>query len=54
MIKAMVERLSERLKANGDDPDGWLRLVHSYNVLGDRDKAEAAVTDGAARARVRS
>jgi cytochrome c-type biogenesis protein CcmH len=45
MIKSMVERLSERLKANGEDPDAWLRLVHSYNVMGDRNKADAAVTD---------
>ncbi len=45
MIRSMVERLSERLKANGDDPDGWVRLVRSYSVLGDRNKAGAAVTD---------
>src|SRR5260370_9558148 len=45
MIRSMVDRLSERLKANGEDPDGWLRLVHSYNMLGDHNKAGAATTD---------
>jgi cytochrome c-type biogenesis protein CcmH len=45
MIKSMVERLAERLKADGSDPDGWLRLVRSYNVLGDHDKAEATAVD---------
>jgi cytochrome c-type biogenesis protein CcmH len=45
MIKSMVEGLSERLKADGGDPDGWLRLVRSYNVLGERDKAQTALAD---------
>jgi cytochrome c-type biogenesis protein CcmH len=33
------------LKQNGDDVDGWLRLVRAYVVLGDRDKARGALTD---------
>ena len=45
MIKLMVDGLAERLKVDGQDLDGWLRLVRSYNVLNDRDKAEAAAAD---------
>jgi cytochrome c-type biogenesis protein CcmH len=42
MIRGMVERLSERLHREGTDIEGWLRLVRSYMVLGERDKAQAA------------
>jgi cytochrome c-type biogenesis protein CcmH len=45
MIRGMVERLATRLKQNGDDVKGWLRLVRAYMVLGDRDKAREALTD---------
>jgi cytochrome c-type biogenesis protein CcmH len=45
MIRGMVERLATRLKQNGDDVDGWLRLVRAYLVMGDRDKARSALTD---------
>ncbi|MGX4772800.1 c-type cytochrome biogenesis protein CcmI [Bradyrhizobium guangdongense] len=45
MIRGMVERLATRLKQNGDDVDGWLRLVRAYLVMGDRDKAVGASTD---------
>ncbi|MGP8119122.1 MAG: c-type cytochrome biogenesis protein CcmI [Xanthobacteraceae bacterium] len=45
MIQRMVERLAERLKANGRDVSGWLRLVRAYMVLGDADKSHAAVTN---------
>jgi cytochrome c-type biogenesis protein CcmH len=45
MIRGMVERLSERLARSGSDPEGWVRLVRSYMVLGERQKARAAVTD---------
>jgi cytochrome c-type biogenesis protein CcmH len=38
----MVERLAERLTRDGSDVEGWLRLVRSYMVLGERDKARAA------------
>jgi len=41
----MVARLAERLHQDGSDIEGWLRLVRSYMVLGDRDKALAAVGD---------
>jgi cytochrome c-type biogenesis protein CcmH len=45
MIEGMVTRLSERLHRDGADVDGWLRLVRSYMVLGEPDKARAAVVD---------
>jgi cytochrome c-type biogenesis protein CcmH len=45
MIRGMVERLATRLKQNGDDVDGWLRLVRAYVVMGERDKARDALTD---------
>jgi cytochrome c-type biogenesis protein CcmH len=45
MIRGMVARLADRLHANGDDVDGWLRLVRAYIVLGDRDKAKGAADD---------
>ena len=45
MIRGMVDRLAGRLKQNGDDVEGWLRLVRAYMVMGDRDKAKGALTD---------
>jgi cytochrome c-type biogenesis protein CcmH len=45
MIRAMVERLAARLKQNGNDVDGWLQLMRSYTVLGDREKALEAAAD---------
>jgi cytochrome c-type biogenesis protein CcmH len=45
MVRGMVERLANRLKQNGDDVDGWLRLVRAYLVMGERDKAKSALTD---------
>ena len=45
MIRNMVARLADRLKQDGSDVEGWLRLVRSYLVLGDADKARAAAAD---------
>jgi cytochrome c-type biogenesis protein CcmH len=45
MIQGMVERLAARLKQDGSDVEGWLRLVRSYKVLGEPDKVRAAITD---------
>jgi cytochrome c-type biogenesis protein CcmH len=45
MIRGMVDRLASRLKQNGDDVEGWLRLVRAYMVMGDRDRAKGALTD---------
>ena len=43
MVRGMVERLANRLKQNGDDVDGWLRLMRAYLVMGERDKAIGAL-----------
>ncbi|MCS0501108.1 c-type cytochrome biogenesis protein CcmI [Ancylobacter mangrovi] len=45
MIRGMVERLSARLAEDGDDLEGWLRLMRAWTVLGDADKAKAAAAD---------
>jgi cytochrome c-type biogenesis protein CcmH len=45
MVRGMVERLAERLKQDGSDLEGWLRLVRAYTVMGDRDRALSAVAD---------
>jgi cytochrome c-type biogenesis protein CcmH len=45
MIRGMVDRLAARLKKDGSDLDGWVRLVRSYKVLGEPDKATAAAAD---------
>jgi cytochrome c-type biogenesis protein CcmH len=45
MIRGMVERLAERLKRDGSDVDGWLRLVRAYAVLGEKDRAREAAND---------
>jgi cytochrome c-type biogenesis protein CcmH len=39
----MVERLAERLKVSPSDPEGWVTLVRSYEALGEKDKAAAAI-----------
>jgi cytochrome c-type biogenesis protein CcmH len=39
MIQSMVERLAARLKENGADLEGWLRLIRSYAVLHETSKA---------------
>ena len=45
MIRAMVERLAARLQQDGSDADGWVRLLRSYMVLGESEKARAALAD---------
>jgi cytochrome c-type biogenesis protein CcmH len=45
MIRGMVERLAARLRENGADPDGWVRLARSYKVLGETARLEAAIAD---------
>ncbi|MFK4508818.1 c-type cytochrome biogenesis protein CcmI [Bradyrhizobium daqingense] len=45
MVRGMVDRLATRLKQNGDDVDGWLRLVRAYLVMGEREKAVGASAD---------
>ena len=43
MIRGMVDGLAARLAANPRDLDGWLMLARSYRVLGETDKAQAAL-----------
>ena len=45
MIRGMVDRLATRLKQNGHDVEGWLRLVRAYMVMGERDKAVSALSE---------
>ena len=45
MVRGMVERLAERLKRDGSDVEGWLRLVRAYTVLGDKERAREAAND---------
>jgi cytochrome c-type biogenesis protein CcmH len=43
MIRSMVESLDARMSENPDNLEGWLRLVRSYAVLGDRSAAQTAL-----------
>ena len=45
MVRGMVGRLADRLKQNGDDIEGWQRLLRAYVVLNERDKAQATAGD---------
>ncbi|HEY1473684.1 MAG TPA: c-type cytochrome biogenesis protein CcmI [Pseudolabrys sp.] len=45
MIRGMVARLADKLKQDGSDVAGWERLLRAYMVLGDHDKALAALAD---------
>ena len=49
MIRGMVEGLAAKLQANPDNPDGWVRLVRAYAVLGDTAKRDAAYASARAR-----
>lgn len=42
-IRGMVEGLAARLEADPNDPEGWLRLVRAYGVLGETAKRDAAL-----------
>jgi cytochrome c-type biogenesis protein CcmH len=48
-IRGMVGGLAEKLSKNGDDLQGWLQLIRSYVVLGERQKAVAAVATARAQ-----
>lgn len=62
MIRQMLARLEGRLKANPRDEEGWIRLMRSRMVLGQSDRATAALQsglaafkgDGAAESRLKS
>ena len=45
MIRSMVERLATRLETNGDDVEGWLKLIRAYSVLAETEKARKALAD---------
>lgn len=42
--KAMVAMLADRLKQNPNDAGGWQRVIRAYMVLGDRAKAQDALS----------
>jgi cytochrome c-type biogenesis protein CcmH len=48
-IHAMVESLAARLQSEGGSVEEWQRLGRSYLVMGERDKAEAALRQGLAQ-----
>jgi cytochrome c-type biogenesis protein CcmH len=48
MVQGMVDRLAARLKANPKDADGWIRLMRSRMVLGQKDEAKDALKTGLA------
>jgi cytochrome c-type biogenesis protein CcmH len=48
MIRSMVAGLDEKLKANPDNFDGWMRLVRSYAMLKEPAKAQDALARGLA------
>jgi cytochrome c-type biogenesis protein CcmH len=48
-IQGMVASLAAKLEANPDDPDGWVKLVRAYAVLGDAGKRDAALAQAQAR-----
>ncbi|NQU69971.1 MAG: c-type cytochrome biogenesis protein CcmI [Rhodospirillales bacterium] len=48
MIRSMVQRLADRLKAEPNDADGWRRLGRAYGVLGEQQKSRDALARAAA------
>ena len=46
MIRGMVESLAAKMQEDPNNLEGWLQLTRSYAVLGDREKAEAALKSG--------
>lgn len=46
MIRGMVDSLAARLEEDPNNLEGWLRLVRSYSVLGDKEKAQEALKSG--------
>ena len=46
-IRSMVARLAKRLEAEPGDFPGWLRLARAYGVLGEVDRAKAALARAA-------
>jgi cytochrome c-type biogenesis protein CcmH len=44
-IRDRVEGLATRLREDGSDVEGWLRLLRAYMVMGERDKAKTAASE---------
>jgi cytochrome c-type biogenesis protein CcmH len=44
-VEQMVAGLAERLKKDGKDLQGWLRLARSYSALGRKSEASAALAE---------
>jgi cytochrome c-type biogenesis protein CcmH len=45
----MVDGLAARLHAHPDEPDGWVRLVRAYGVLGETDRQGATLAEARRR-----
>jgi len=45
MIRGMVDGLEQRLKSDGNDLNGWRRLINARMVLGERDKAKVSLDE---------
>ncbi len=48
-VHAMVEQLAQKMKANPEDPKGWVLLARSYSALGRFSDAVAAFAEAATR-----
>lgn len=48
-IRGMVASLAGKLEQSPDDPEGWVRLVRSYSVLGETEQRDQALTKARAR-----
>lgn len=48
MAEGMVESLDAKLRANPNNPDGWVMLMRSRMTLGEPDKASKALKDAVA------
>jgi cytochrome c-type biogenesis protein CcmH len=53
MIAGMVAGLAARLARQPDDPEGWVKLVRSYAVLGDAAARDSALAEASGRFRGR-
>ncbi len=49
MITGMVNGLEQKLAANGDDIEGWLKLIRARTVLGEAEKAKQALEKATAQ-----
>lgn len=48
-IRTMVDGLAEKMQANPDDIDGWVRLGRAYKVLGETEKSKQALGEAKSR-----